>query len=181
MQAFTKVLHPATVQIKQRLSNVFVTVTWDGKRLSFTGVEGPMRNGDARGGWGQIEPRADYVPAEGWTEEALVHLWDMWRAWHLNDMRAGCEHQRAEGWDKRPIDPSKPTNTYGKHFPGQTHASWNMLVWVSRDEHPKGLLGHPCPTCGYKYGTAWLHQDVPEEVLTELVAMPDSTLTPAWH
>lgn len=84
---------------------------------------------------------------------------------HLNDMHAGCEHQRAEGWDKRPIDPSKPLNTYGKHFPGQKSDSWNMLGWVTRKEHPEGLLSHPCPTCGYKYGSAWKRAELPAETL----------------
>jgi hypothetical protein len=40
-----------------------------------------------------------------------------------------------------------------------------MLVWVRRSEHPEGLLGEPCSTCGYKYGTAWLREAVPEDVL----------------
>lgn len=85
--------------------------------------------------------------------------------WHLNDMRAGCAHQEAEKWAERPIDPSKPTNTYGTHFPGQRHASWNMLVWVRPDEHAGGLLGVPCPTCGYKYGTAWNKAELPPEIV----------------
>jgi hypothetical protein len=86
--------------------------------------------------------------------------------WHLNNMKAGCVHQEAEGWDKRPIDPSKPTDTYGKHFPGQSSASWNMLTWVRRDEHPQGLLCEPCPVCGYRYGSAWQKRELPPEIVT---------------
>lgn len=93
---------------------------------------------------------------------------EVWKRWHLNGMRAGCEHQRAEGWDKRPIDPSKPTDAYGRHFPGQGQPSWNMLAWVRPDEHPDGLLGKPCPVCGYKYGTAWLTEPLPEEIIAEV-------------
>jgi hypothetical protein len=85
--------------------------------------------------------------------------------WHLNDMKPGCEHQEAAGWDKRPIDPSKPTNAYGKFFPGQQTDSWNMLTWVSRKDHPEGLLSEPCPTCGYKYGTQWLRRELPIEIV----------------
>lgn len=59
----------------------------------------------------------------------------IWRRWHLNDMRAGCEHQRALGW-----------NSY--------------------DEHPS----EPCPTCGYKYGTAWLYEPIPEEIITTIMS-----------
>jgi hypothetical protein len=84
--------------------------------------------------------------------------------WHLNTMRPGCEHQRAEGWATRPIDPSKPLDAYGTHVPGGS-TTWNMLVWVTRQEHPEGLLSHPCPTCGYKYGSAWLKEELPPEVI----------------
>lgn len=85
--------------------------------------------------------------------------------WHLNDMKAACEHQDELGWDKRPIDPSKPLNTYGRFFEGQKQDSWNMLAWVRRDEHPEGLLSEPCPTCGYRYGTKWLKRDLPADVV----------------
>lgn len=92
--------------------------------------------------------------------------------WHLNDMQPGCEHQERDGWADRPIDPTKSTDTYGKHFPGQQNSSWNMLVWVRPDEFPGGLLCAPCPECGYKYGSAWLKRDLPAEIvkLAETVA-----------
>lgn len=122
----------------------------------------------------------DYAP--GWTATRLREVLDLWDEWHLNDMTAGCEHQR-EGvaasdddpmvdvpWDQRPIDVSKPTNTYGTHFTGQRHASWNMLAWVRRDEHPRGLLSFPCPVCGYKYGSAWLTREIPAETRQHIAA-----------
>lgn len=94
---------------------VFVTVDWssDG-RLSMTGVEGPMSNGDARGSCGQIlmsykeydgrgHTTLDSItPADGWTHDSIRKLFDVWRVWHLNDMQAGCEHQRAAGWTSCP-------------------------------------------------------------------------------
>jgi hypothetical protein len=115
-----------------------------------------------------------------WTAAKLREVLDLWDEWHLNDMTAGCQHQR-EGvaasdddtfvgvpWDARPIDVSKPTNTYGTHYEGQRQASWNMLAWVRRDEHPQGLLSFPCPVCGYKYGTAWLTREIPADVRQQL-------------
>lgn len=65
----------------------------------------------------------------GLTPALVEGLLDVWKRWHLNGMRAGCEHQRALGW------------TY--------------------NEHPS----EPCPTCGYKMGTAWLHEELPADVL----------------
>jgi len=93
---------------------------------------------------------------------------EIWQRWHLNDMRAGCEHQRAEKWSERPIDPEKPLNAYGLHFAGQGSPSWNMLTWVTPSEHPGGLLTAPCPVCGYEYGSAWLYEPLPEEVINEV-------------
>jgi hypothetical protein len=129
---------------------VFCSIKFDNGKLSISGVEGPTRNGDAKGSCGQILDSfkiKDY--AEGWDHALLVRFLETWQRWHLNDMRAGCEHQRAEGW-------------------------------VTGKEHPDGLLCEPCPTCGYKYGSAWLKEDVPIEVVKFLAALPDSQVTPAW-
>jgi hypothetical protein len=105
--------------------------------------------------WGQIrEEIAEFFPE-------VVPLFP----WHLNNMKVACVHQEAEGWGERPIDPTKPTDTYGKHFPGQVSSSWNMLAWVRRDEHPQGLLSEPCPVCGYRYGSAWLKRELPPEII----------------
>lgn len=105
-------------------------------------------------------PEADLIITSDERDELVM----TWRRWHLNDMRAGCEHQREQGWDKQPIDPTKPTDTYGRHFEGQQQDSWNLLGWVRPDEHPDGLLTKPCPVCGYKYGSAWLTEELPESV-----------------
>jgi len=159
---------------------VYVKAEYRAGKLSLTGVEGPKRNGDAWGSCGQIPRAESYIPVN-MTPAQVLRLWEIWDAWHLNDMRAGCEHQRADGWASRPIDPARPLNAYASDFyPGQRQASWNMLVWIPRSEHPEGLLSHPCPTCGYKYGSAWLKEDVPGDVLDELQALPAATSTPAW-
>lgn len=100
-----------------------------------------------------------------WDQGKYAYLQSMANRWHLNTMSPGCVHQIAEGWNTRPIDPTKPTRAYGRHFRGQQSDSWNMLTWVRRDEHPEGLLSFPCPTCGYKYGSAWLVEIMPAEVL----------------
>lgn len=66
-------------------------------RLSITGVEGPKSNGDCRGSCGQIVMSlgANTVePAPGWDRDKIARFLEIWDRWHLNDMRAGCEHQR---------------------------------------------------------------------------------------
>lgn len=95
----------------------------------------------------------------------------IWERWHLNAMRPGCAHQIKFGWDKKPIDPTKPTSSYGKHFAGQRRDSWNLLGWIRPEEHTAGLLTKPCPVCGYKYGSAWLSEPLPKEVEEEVVEL----------
>lgn len=122
------------------------------------------RNRDILSGGQNLDTMAEYLTGTA----PFDTLCAIWKRWHLNGLNPGCEHQRAEGWAARPIDPSKPTSAYGKHFPGQQYDSWNMLTWVRRDEHPEGLMSHPCPTCGYKYGSAWLYEPIPADVMETL-------------
>lgn len=52
--------------------------------------------------------------------------------------------------------------------------------WVTPAEHPAGVLTKPCAVCGYKYGTRWLLEAVPDAVVAYLAELPESRLTPAW-
>jgi len=52
--------------------------------------------------------------------------------------------------------------------------------WVHPGEHPDGELTKPCPTCGYKYGTAWNKSEVPADVLAWLFSLPPADQKPAW-
>ena len=49
----------------------------------------------------------------GLTPALVNRLLDIWERWHLNGMRAGCEHQRALGWtyNEHPSEPC-PTCEY---------------------------------------------------------------------
>jgi hypothetical protein len=46
----------------------------------------------------------EYAPS--WSAEKLATLLDVWDTYHLNDMQAGCEHQRELGWtyDEHPAE-----------------------------------------------------------------------------
>lgn len=55
-----------------------------------------------------------------------------------------------------------------------------MLGWLSQEEHPEGILGKACPICGYKYGTSWKKEEVPEEVIEWLFSLPETKIKPAW-
>lgn len=195
-----KVMRIGTIPLHDTVhANVFIKAEYENGKLSLSGVIGPRRNGNAIGASGQIDmefahrdpsdndARTSHLIApdeiafaEGWTADKWLDLLAVWKLWHLNDMQAACEHQRAEGWSKRPIDPAKPLTAYGRHFAGQSSDTWNMLAWVRRKEHPEGLLSHPCSVCGYKYGTQWLSVEVPAQVIAFIQSLPDADVQPAW-
>lgn len=51
---------------------------------------------------------------------------------------------------------------------------------ISYDEDPIGILSKPCPICGYKYGSSWCKEEIPQDVIDFLSALPETTVTPAW-
>lgn len=52
--------------------------------------------------------------------------------------------------------------------PVMVRAVTRLSGWVTPEEHPDGKLGKPCETCGYKYGSAWLREELPPEIVAEL-------------
>ena len=103
MEDFSRIYRIATAhdEHRNRDYSTFVEVIYKDGKLSITGVEGPLPNGNAIGSCGQICMGMDVetmMPALGWTKPMLARLLEIWNEWHLNDMRAGCEHQRAT-WD----------------------------------------------------------------------------------
>lgn len=127
---------------------VICFIKFDEGRLSITGVEGPKANGDCRGSCGQIVMSRDYYESEGWMIDGVKKFFDVWERWHLNDMTAGDPEQEA------------CLREYGKGL--NYEAACKVL-----DSH--GLLVHN----GYKYGTKWLREEVPQEVLNYLESLPE--------
>lgn len=68
-----------------------------------------------------------------YSKDRIKKILDIWDRWHLNDMRAECEHQRELGW------------------------TWD-----------NGHAETPCPVCGYRLGSAWLKEPVPQSIIDEL-------------
>lgn len=63
----------------------------------------------------------------------VKRIYNVWKDWHLNDLHAGCIHQRE--FEKEP---------YEKHE------------------------GHHCDICDYTYGTKWIYEPIPENILKEI-------------
>jgi len=234
MNDFTKVYRIGTAKTYGgRSYSVFVKAEYKDGRLSIMGVGGPLASGNALGSCGRIRDSLkskNLYKAPGWTVGSVKRLLAIWDRWHLNDMRAGCEHQRAN-WDtKKKVElinygPSTQYNdmfnraqtglltleesgklaaliasvglvTTGANKPKYETEEVKALLeagWIvvkSREvksvgsvytyEHPEGILMKPCEVCGYQYGSAWLKEDVPEDVLQELMNFPNADRKPAW-
>ncbi len=236
-----KIVNPAICQISgsTRRARAFASIEYKNGELSICGVVGPLSNGGCRGSAGQCrEEIAAGTPAEGWDEEMLKKFSDIWKRWHLNDLRAACEHQRELGWEteamqevtiyhyrltdeairkkreaeKAALDalrngeaftPSEEqvmyaalpasAKSFGKKFDSPYYEPKKILYtgdtgpterqtrgWIRYDENPIGILCKPCPVCGYKYGTSWNKEEVPQEVIDWLFSLPNSIIEPAW-
>ena len=115
----------------------------DGGRLSITGT--------GRHGSGQVfKYLTEGTPAPGYTRKDCFRLNQAWQRWHLNDMRAGTPKQEefVRKWRKTADDTSYV-------------AACKMLESVD-------LLVDG----GYRYGTAWLKEEVPLDVLEWLFTLP---------
>lgn len=202
-----------------RWSSVYVTVQLakdDHGRLvlSFTGVEGPKSDGDCLGACGQTEMHytPDYLdeffkPAEsaGWTREKFDRLLTLWREYHLNNMKAGCEHQEALGWscckshsvpgdDARVERLDNGVYTEFRYYftvvncttgvkeevlypvlAGKPYKFTSNRIRCSMDK-----LSVPCPECGYKFGHEWKYKPILAAVLEELGSFNTCDAPKGW-
>ena len=63
---------------------------------------------------------------------------------------------------------------------GRPNVGYKARGWISHKDHPLGFLGKPCPVCGERYGSKWFKEDVPQEIINWLFALPETKITPAW-
>lgn len=105
MQAKKKVVRVGKGPCGDVFCAIEVVAKGDKVTLSICGVEGPKKNGDCLGSCGQIVSCAwdiqEYAPGWSWLLEQQFR--EVWRKWHLNDMRAGCRHQTDMGWGSEKI------------------------------------------------------------------------------
>jgi len=78
-------------------------------------------------------------------EEAFLRLLGVWKAWHLNDCRPYCAHQ-------------KPTvKLLETENPELLRAENLEKLWQFSELNK-------CPKCGYRYGSEWRYEPLPEYV-----------------
>lgn len=80
------------------------------------------------------------------SEENFLKLLDIWDRWHLNDLNAGCIHQR------------------------------DLLKKIINHDY-EYLITLPefnqCSKCGYKYGSAWLFEKLPKDIIQFIKSLED--------
>lgn len=187
-----------------------------GLELSICGAIWNPRHTDHYSGGQNLEEIAKLYPANVRVQRII----EIWRRWHLNTMRAGCEHQRTNWdtdskvtpytWDLNFSDPDirgaykalrdaehilrtngvadldeevrrilalplSVTTTTDEAPPGYKSANPHVRVesinWVRQSDHPAGILAKSCEECGYKYGTAWITEELPPEIVTEIKSL----------
>ena len=138
-----------------RGENIFVTVTYDGTRLSICGVVGPMNNGNCTGNCGQIRPIEVAEYASGWNADMVTELNRVWERWHLNDLRAGTPSQEL-------------------HLRIAKDNGWKYSY-----EEACAMLKNAglYEINGYKYGHSWLTEEIPQYVITFLDKLPTSCVS----
>lgn len=150
---------------KSNSGKVFVSVelkdSEKGKMLSISGVVAPRLNGDALG-CGQIVNELTEITeyAEGWTAADVLKLGTIWEKWNLNDLHAGTPLQR---------------ETIRK-FQSADNPSYDEQVKILS---ANGILIDN----GYLYGSQWLYESLPNEVLDWFSALPnngDKLLPEIW-
>lgn len=93
--------------------------------------------------------------APGWTVEDQISLAAILHRWHLNDTRAACAHMDLNALVREP----------------DGHGGSRISTTANK-----------CPVSDYRWGTAWLYEEIPPAVLREierLQTLPKGNL-PAW-
>lgn len=82
----------------------------------------------------------------------------------------------AEGWDQKMFDEFVTVWNRWHLNDMKSACEHQRELNITYNEDPKNV----CVTCGYKIGSAWLHEDLPESVITFLNSLPETDQRPAW-
>lgn len=143
----------------RRVNKIFVTIDYRGGVLGFRGTIGTIpgaspvggRAGDIEGPLNNPSALDGYVPAPGWDIGLVALLLETWKRWNRNDRQAGTPAQ--EAWLR------------SNHVPRKTGR-------LFRDEADALAAAGLNPDQGYEYGSSWLLEEVPQQVLDFIAALP---------
>lgn len=160
---FRKTVSPGLAPSGRRRARVTVHIEYQDGKLSLSGDHGGSR--------GQINMRFAHRDSKhndnrysapiragafkfdkSWTAKHWLDLLDIWKRWHLNDMRAGTPEQE-QHLRENPVNAVYPQSHYDLACESLAKAGLN-------------------PHNGYSYGSKWLREEVPAEVLEQLAKLP---------
>ena len=152
--------------------------------LLITGVIGPKRNGDSKGPCGQIVEDlkdAEFLP--GIDGKTLIEVWERW---HLNGMRAGSP-------DQEDYIRANPELFEVKYPVSHYENACGVLRSAGLDPSPNYTLGYLAELgtywynvldnekdVPYKYGSGWLKEQLPLDVVEFIQSLPDDSDEYPW-
>lgn len=63
---------------------------------------------------------------------------------------------------------------------GRLNSVYRQRNEISYKDHPLGFLKRPCPICRYEYGTYWLKEELPNDVISFILGLPEPKTKPSW-
>lgn len=180
---------------QNREGDVFSKIEWDGRRLTFDrrGVLPPSLAQIAKR-WHLNDMRPGCSHQRLWQTDKVLTITGLeWGTAFFAEGRRAANgemsvsdysvfSQRAKivisvttPWErpKHPdLWPSSVFELMNLSFLKEGKREQKTAGWVLPEEHPEGLLTKACGECGYRYGSAWLYEEVPEDVLQQLYDLP---------
>ncbi len=144
---------------------------------------GDVQAGGSMVSGGQCVDELKHICTPAMNRGKIKQIREVWERWHLNDMNAGCVHQRALNWkscpghyDKtglatcsNPKPPEAPTTEMLQKAVKDLRQDGVALVGAGQSYRCKDdKLSKPCPECGYRFGSAWLFEELPAEIIKQI-------------
>lgn len=178
-ERMNKILRIGTMQIGGRRGSIYCKIELVDGMFSISGVIAPLPSGNSLGGCGQIDMEfahrnmedndnrysnliypEDIKFAEGWNKELWLDFLDIWKKYHLNDMKAGTPKQ------EKAIDEFRAKNKIeGWAYEKEVEYLKSIKLYNDR---------------GVKYGFQWLKEDLPFALFAYINRLPETDKTPAW-
>lgn len=145
------------------------TLTGSGK-FSMTGEVWDRQGSDITQGGQCIDDIADAFP----QDEKLQRMRRIWERWHLNDMKAGSPRQ--EAWLKahRVERDAQGANV-------RDYYQWATNCLAEAGLNPDREFAYTGSGAvnvkqdrGYIYGSAWVHEEIPADVIAEIVSWSEA-------
>jgi hypothetical protein len=137
-----------------KYSEAFITWAFDGKRFSMCAEVWLPSKRDILMGGQCVEDVAAMFP----ENEKAQRMAAIWKRWHLNYMRAGSPAQH-EWLRENPIDPAEYA------YPKSHYDVVSAKLEAAGLNPDPGYIYNGKP---YKYGHAWLMEEIPPRVANEI-------------